>query len=109
MGFDPDIFGKAMRGEEVEAPAAPEPVEDSLEAQLQDATKLSLKHIRTVLGAGFDPDNNPLLRAQTAHANHVLTTQVRVEETKFKARQSEDTFNKLLELIAIEKKRLGRI
>jgi len=108
MGFDPDIFSKAMLGEEPPAPEPKPPMEDSLEAQLQDATKLSLQHIRTVLGAGFDPDNNPLLRAQTAHANHILTTQVRVEETKFKAQQTEDTFNKLLEIIAREEKRLGR-
>lgn len=107
MGFDPDIFRKVYNDEEVEAPAPAKPPE-SMEGQLQLAAQLALRHSIEILDTPLDLDNNPLLRAKTASANHILTTQVRVEETKFKARQSEDTFNKLLEIIAEEEKRLGR-
>ncbi len=112
MGFDPDLFHKALMGEEL-PPPPPEPVREPLPESLQDklqlATGLALDQAIELLRAPLENADGAMLRAKTATQNHVLTTQVRVEETKFKAQQSEDTLNKLLEIIAREKKLLGRI
>lgn len=109
MSFDTDIFGKVLLGGQ--PPAMEKSVEPltSMKTLLDENTVLALKHGRDVLSYPFDPEDKAMLKAKTSTANHTLTTSVRVEETKFKAQQSEDTLNRLLEIIAEEKKKLGRI
>ncbi len=112
MGFDPDIFHKALMGEDL-PPPPPEPVREplpeSLQGKLEKLTHKALAKADEILDLSVDPDNGASLRAQMAATQLVVSTQARIEETKFKAQQSEDTLNKLLEIIAREKKLLGRI
>ena len=108
MSIDPDMFHKALTGQPVEPPKPVEVVPTSMKQKLDRATELALDQGIELLQMPIDPEDKALLRAKVATGNHVLTTSVRVEETKFKAARSEDTLNKLLELIALEEKRLGR-
>jgi hypothetical protein len=110
MSFDTDIFGKVLLGgQPPEQPKPAEPAPVGMREKLNRATELALDHNIEVLAMPLDTEDKAMLKAKTATANHVLTTPVRVEETKFKAQRSEDTLNRLLEIIAEEKKKLGRI
>ncbi len=109
MSFDTDIFSQVMLGGKAPEPIKPEAPPAGMREKLNRATELALDHNIEVLSLPLDTEDKALLKAKTATANHTLTTQVRVEETKFKAQRSEDTLNRLLEIIAEEKKKLGRI
>lgn len=69
-------------------------------------TDLALRKLRVVLEmptpVGVDANEIALLKAQIAAADRVLTTQVRVDDNRLKARQI-STIPKLLALIAAEK------
>lgn len=110
--IDPNLFQMALSGQPLPEPppattVTPKP--ESLQGKLEQLTHKALAKASEVLDLPVDPENGASLRAQMAATQLVVTTQTRVEETKFRAAHEEGTLNKLLEIIAREEVRLGRV
>lgn len=76
---------------------------------MTEVTSLALDRSRDILIEPVDPDSefySDELRAQTSTIKTVLTTQVRVDETKLRMKVAE-TLPKLLAILAEEEQRLG--
>lgn len=76
--------------------------------ELETLTGLALKRAREILSEPINFDNDKIVRATIATIQTVLNTQVRVDEGRLKRRKL-DALPKLLEIIAGEERKLGRI
>jgi hypothetical protein len=81
-------------------PGSPE----ELAYRLEEVCKLSLEKLEEVLKLPIDPENGNVLRAITAAAGDVINAQLRADETRLKTKSQGDVMDRLLRIIAREKK-----
>ena len=90
-----------------EEPAAEIPTvkRGTLAPELEAVARQGLKKLGQILALPTDRSDGNLLRAQTSAAT-ALNTQLRVDETKLRQQQSQDTLERLLQIIAREEQKL---
>lgn len=89
-------------------PLAPKDTPFDASDELDGLTGLALKRAREILQEPIDFENDKVLKVQVATIGKILDTQVRVDEGRLKRRKL-DALPKLLEIIASEERRLGRV
>jgi hypothetical protein len=111
MGTEHDKFMAMLRaldaGEPLEPkPAPPKKLDGELGEQLDELTGLAITRIRQVLEAEPDLANEKLTKLQAAAAQSVLNTQVKVDETRLRARKL-DVLPRLIEMVREERAKQG--
>lgn len=101
-----DLDHVALPPPSVHAPKVDSPLDASDE--LDGLTGLALKRLKEVLSEVVDLSEDKQVKAVLSAAGIVLNTQVRVDEGRLKRRKL-DALPKLLEIIAREEGRMGRV
>jgi hypothetical protein len=91
------------REEPVTEAATAEP--ETLAPQLAAVTRMGLEKIAQISALPTDPGNGNILRAQTHAAGLAVNAQLRADEAKLKQVRSRDIMERLLALVAEERKR----
>ena len=79
---------------------------DDLPRKLEEVTRLGLKKLEKVLRTPLDTTDSNLTRSQVTAALGAVNAQLRPDEQRLKAKVQGDVLERLLRLIAEEKKRL---
>jgi hypothetical protein len=87
-------------------PAPSGPV-DALPRKLERVTLLGLEKIEQILRLPTDVTDGNLLRAQTTAALGAVNSQLRADETRLRAKQQGDVLERLLKVMAEERKKLA--
>src|SRR5262249_50698433 len=88
----------------VPAPSGPA---DALPRKLERVTLLGLEKIEQILRMPTDVADGNLLRAQTTAALGAVNSQLRADETRLRAKQQGDVLERLLKVMAEERKKLA--
>jgi hypothetical protein len=109
MGTGHEKFMAMLEALEAGAPLEPKPVppkrlDGDLGAELDGLTGLAIQRIRQVLEVEPDLADEKLTKLQATAAQGVLNTQVKVDETRLRARKI-NTLPRLIELIREERER----
>ena len=79
---------------------------DDLPRKLEEVTRLGLKTLARILRMPLDITDASLVRSQVTAAIGAVNAQLRADEQRLKAKVQGDVLERLLRLIAEEKKRL---
>ena len=79
---------------------------DDLPRELEEVTRLGLKKLEKVLRTPLDTTDSNLTRSQVTAALGAVNAQLRPDEQRLKAKVQGDVLERLLRLMAEEKKRL---
>jgi len=102
---DADVRASAdVPSSSVPAPSGPA---DALPRKLERVTLLGLEKIEQILRIPTDVDDGNLLRAQTTAALGAVNSQLRADETRLRAKQQGDVLERLLKVMAVERKKLA--
>lgn len=102
--FAADVSAVAEGGASVPAPSGPA---DALPRKLERVTLLGLEKIEQILRMPTDVADGNLLRAQTTAALGAVNSQLRADETRLRAKQQGDVLERLLKVMAVERKKLA--
>ena len=86
---------------------APSGPADALPRKLERVTLLGLEKIEQILRMPTDVADGNLLRAQTTAALGAVNSQLRADETRLRAKQQGDVLERLLKVMAEERKKLA--
>ena len=103
---DPTLHLPAITGRTVEGDVLERVPPGELACQLEAVTQLGLQKIGQILRPPTDRTDGNLLRAQTAAAATAVNAQLRADETKMKQAQRDDVLERLLKVMAEEKKKM---
>ena len=103
---DPTLHLPAITGRTVEGDVLERVPPGELACQLEAVTQLGLQKIGQILRLPTDRTDGNLLRAQTAAAATAVNAQLRADETKMKQAQRDDVLERLLKVMAEEKKKM---
>ena len=84
-----------------------EGLSDDLPRELEEVTRLGLRKLARVLRAPLDTTDSNLTRSQVTAAGIAVNAQLRADEARLKAKVKGDVLERLLKLIAEEKKKLA--
>ena len=84
-----------------------EGLSDDLPRELEEVTRLGLRKLARVLRAPLDVTDSNLTRSQVTAAGIAVNAQLRADEARLKAKVKGDVLERLLKLIAEEKKKLA--
>jgi len=102
---DADVGASAeVPSSSVLAPGGPA---DALPRKLERVTLLGLEKIEQILRMPTDVADGNLLRAQTTAALGAVNSQLRADETRLRAKQQGDVLERLLKVMAEERKKLA--
>jgi len=79
---------------------------DDLPRELEEVTRLGLKKLARVLRVPLDITDGNLVRSQVTAAIGAVNAQLRADEQRLKAKVSTDVLERLLKLMAEERKRM---